>query len=51
MKIVEAQAQPHEHLRSRTLQQCLTALIVIFANLSIVDDCRDADYTSGNSAT
>ena len=50
MEIVEAQPEPREHLRWRTLQPCLTALAIIVSNLSILDVCGNPDYTSGNSA-
>ena len=32
------------------MQQCLTVLVIIVANLSIVDVCGDSGYISGNSA-
>ena len=50
MEIIEAYPEPLEHLRWRTLQQCLTALIIIVVEFFILDVCRDPGNTSGNSA-
>ena len=47
MEIVEAYPESREHLRWRTLQLCLTALIIIVVKFSILDVCRDPGNTSG----
>ena len=44
------EARTYKNLRWRILQQCLTALVIIAANLSVVDVCEYPGKTSGNSA-
>ena len=44
------ETRTYKNLRWRILQQCLAALVIIAANLSVVDVCEYPGKTSGNSA-